>query len=726
LLRFLTVCIVVLLSTRPAPGADWRLEFTPRDPSEDALRDAVEREDASERLAALVDVAEGNPGTLTAGLARLAAGLLLISEERPEEALEQLAHRDVQRTALRDHALHRMAEAQEALERLEPAAHSYLAAAKEPNGTVACATLPPAASLLRETNQLPAAAEALEETIARCPRGTPAALLALADVRRSQGDRAAAAAILDRLDREHPASPEAREAQPMLRALARYLPSLSNRQRAQRRLDKGDALLGAGRTRDALDTLRRVNLGTLAGEDVNRARVLLGRALLARRRRSEGRGVLSKVPPDSAWGAEAAWHVARENARRTRSVAPYEAMADAFPGTPWAQRALRAAANHYQKDALDEDALPWWRRLLDEYPDGLYTESAAWRVGWAEYRAKRFAQAGHTWERTARMRPPGSATPGLLYWAGRAHLAQGELDRARWLLQETVQRFKHTYHGLRARQQLSRLGISPAAPAPPPPPGSEPSTHREGPLPGPRPERLRQLLLIDRLDEAAAELRRMGRSTRVRATLAWVEWRRGRFLQAIDVMKNAFPHWATAAGDYLPQAVWRILFPLPHEEELVRQASEEGLDPSLVAGLILQESGFEADAVSRVGARGLMQLMPTTGRQIARQKRLRFRTSALNDPRTSLDFGTHYLRRMSDRFDGAVDKVLVGYNAGPHRVDTWTSLRPGLPEEEFIETIPFTETRFYVRHVLANREAYRRLYRLGPHAPGGANGGGRP
>jgi soluble lytic murein transglycosylase len=81
---------------------------------------------------------------------------------------------------------------------------------------------------------------------------------------------------------------------------------------------------------------------------------------------------------------------------------------------------------------------------------------------------------------------------------------------------------------------------------------------------------------------------------------------------------------------------------------------------------------------------------------------------------------------MSDRFDGAVDKVLVGYNAGPHRVDTWTSLRPGLPEEEFIETIPFTETRFYVRHVLANREAYRRLYRLGPHAPGGANGGGRP
>ncbi len=397
-------------------------------------------------------------------------------------------------------------------------------------------------------------------------------------------------------------------------------------------------------------------------------------------------------------------------------------MADAFPATPWAQRALRAAANHYQKDALDEAALRWWRRLLAEYPDGLYVETASWRVGWGEYRVKRFARAAHTWERTARMRPPSSATSGLLYWAGRAHLAQGELDRARWLLLETVQRFKHSYHGLRAREQLSRLGITPA---PPPTPTADAGTEprREDPLPGTRRERLRQLLLIERLDEAASELRRMGGSSRVSATLAWVEWRRGRFLPAIGVMRRAFPHWISAAGDHLPHEVWQILYPLPYEEELRQQANEEGLDPSLVAGLILQESAFDARALSPVGARGLMQIMPATGRQIARRKRVPFRTSALYDPTTSLDFGTYYLRQMSDRFDGAVDKVLVGYNAGPHRVSKWTDLRPGLPEEEFIETIPFTETRFYVRHVLANREAYRRLYGLGRTTPRPASGG---
>ena len=86
--------------------------------------------------------------------------------------------------------------------------------------------------------------------------------------------------------------------------------------------------------------------------------------------------------------------------------------------------------------------------------------------------------------------------------------------------------------------------------------------------------------------------------------------------------------------------------------------------------------------------------------------------ASLHDPGTSLDFGTRYLRQMSDRFDGQVERVLAAYNAGPHRVDAWTTGRPGMPAEEFIESIPFSETRYYVMIVLANREQYRRLYGL--------------
>jgi len=277
---------------------------------------------------------------------------------------------------------------------------------------------------------------------------------------------------------------------------------------------------------------------------------------------------------------------------------------------------------------------------------------------------------------------------------------------------------------MRAQEQLARLGMAPPAGAPPPAPGGTSSTGND-PL-GAREARLRELLLIDRFDEAAAELRLMGDSPRVRATLAWVEWRRENFRSAINIAKRVFPHWVSTAGDHLPDEVWRILYPLLYEDELLRKAKGQGLDPALVAGLILQESSFDAAAHSRAGARGLMQIMPATGRGLARQKRVRFRSAALYDAETSLDFGTLYLRQLSDRFDGAVEKVLVGYNAGPRRVDKWTSRRPGLPEQEFIDTIPFTETRFYVRIVLTNREEYRRLYGLGLEPPGLVKGGARP
>jgi soluble lytic murein transglycosylase len=716
----LALLALLALVASPASAGSWRIEVSPSGPAEEALHAAAARASVPDRLAGLVAVSQEHTGTTAGGLARLAAGLLLLEDERAEEALVHLAHSDVTATALRDQALFAQARAQDALDRVELAARSYLAAAREPHSTVGCRAFPRAAELLEMG---PEAEAALQETVDRCPALAARALKDLGEAQLARGARRSAAMTFDRLDREHPASAAAREAAPHLDALAAHLPPVAPVERAQRLLRKGEALLGARRSRDALTVLNQLDLRALPASEGDRGQLALGRALLARSQRTRGRAVLARIPADSPLAAEAAWHVAGDRARASREVAPYVSMADAFPGTPWAQRALRAAANHYQKDARDEAALPYWRRLLREYPNGLYTESSAWRSGWGEYRARRFAAAAQIWERTARLRPPGTATPALLYWAARSHLAVGRQDRGRWLLEETVQRFKHTYHGMRARERLARLAIPPLSS--PPPSTGEPSPTDVDPV-GPRATRLRQLLLIERFGEAARELRLMGTAPRVRATLAWAEWRNGSFRPAIDVARQVFPHWVSAAGDHLPAEVWHILFPLRYEDALRRTAAQRGLDPALVAGLILQESSFDAEALSRAGARGLMQIMPATGRGLARQRRLRYRPSLLFDPDTSLDLGTFYLRQLSDRFDGAVEKVLVGYNAGPHRVDKWTGLSPGLPEEEFIDTIPFTETRFYVRIVLTNREEYRRLYGLGvvPLAP--AEGGAAP
>jgi soluble lytic murein transglycosylase len=245
-------------------------------------------------------------------------------------------------------------------------------------------------------------------------------------------------------------------------------------------------------------------------------------------------------------------------------------------------------------------------------------------------------------------------------------------------------------------------------------------------LPEPRARRAHQLLLIDRLEEAATELRLLPETQKVLATIAWVDWRRGRFRPAITAMKRAYPGWVGEAGDRLPREVWQVMYPIRYDQALLSAAREDGLDPALVAALILQESSYDAAALSGAGARGLMQVMPMTGRRIARQKGVRFKRAALNDPETSLDFGTHYLKQMSERYGGAVEKVLAAYNAGPHRVDAWTLLRGEQTPEEFTETIPFTETRGYVMIVLANREQYRRLYGLTRGSPAPVVEGAKP
>jgi soluble lytic murein transglycosylase len=498
------------------------------------------------------------------------------------------------------------------------------------------------------------------------------------------------------------------------------LPPRPADERARTLLERGGKLLEAGRTTEALTVLRSVPLGSLGADDADLARVRTGRALLARGRRAEGRALLQKVISGSPHAAEAAYRLAADSARRTGTSEAYIPVADRFRGTPWGEEALLALANHFQKDALDESAATWWRRLLAEYPDGRYVERAAWRAGWSDYQAGRFQAAADTFESTARRRAPGSATPGLLYWSGRARLALGESDRARALFVETIQRYKHAYHGVRAQDALARLGGSVPASAPPD------VVLPLAPLPEPQASRARLLLLIDRLDEAAEALRLLPETPRVTATLAWVEWRRGRFRPGIVAMKRAYPEWIGEAGDRLPREVWQVLYPIRYEPELVAAAREDGLDPALVAALILQESSFDADALSRVGARGLMQVMPATGRRIARAKGVRYKRAALNDPMTSLDFGTHYLRQMSERFSGAVEQVLAAYNAGPHRVDAWTAVRGEQSPEEFIEMIPFSETRGYVMIVLANREQYRRLYGLARTAPAPAVEGPRP
>jgi soluble lytic murein transglycosylase len=164
----------------------------------------------------------------------------------------------------------------------------------------------------------------------------------------------------------------------------------------------------------------------------------------------------------------------------------------------------------------------------------------------------------------------------------------------------------------------------------------------------------------------------------------------------------------------LPSETWELLFPRPYWEDLKKQAAAAKVDPYLVAGLIRQESEFDPRARSRSNARGLMQLLPSTARMMARQvpdpKARNYRLASLYVPDINLVYGTFYLRKVLDQFDETPEYALAGYNAGENRVVEW--LREGPFEEpaEFVESIPFTETREYVQAVLRNAALYRELY----------------
>jgi soluble lytic murein transglycosylase len=159
------------------------------------------------------------------------------------------------------------------------------------------------------------------------------------------------------------------------------------------------------------------------------------------------------------------------------------------------------------------------------------------------------------------------------------------------------------------------------------------------------------------------------------------------------------------------EALLRLVYPFPYRATIEREARRNNVDPFLVAGLIRQESGFNASARSPAGALGLMQIMPATGTSLARELGISgFRTGRLTEPELNLRMGTRYLATMLGRYGGRTGDALVAYNAGPTRMARWRSFPEHGDPELFAERIPFTETRDYVRIVQANAAIYRALY----------------
>jgi len=287
------------------------------------------------------------------------------------------------------------------------------------------------------------------------------------------------------------------------------------------------------------------------------------------------------------------------------------------------------------------------------------------------------------------------------YFRARAREATGHDEAARTLYREIAS--GTDYYALRAAERLGEPYRFDS---------NTPQAHRQsGALAAmerfPAVARAREWLAIDRANEARREWREFTRSLDPESlTLAAMVahgwgWHDRALITAARVPGLDDPE---------------LRFPMPWREEIESAAAVEGLPAFLIFSVVRNESAFQVDAGSGVGALGLMQLMPATGRETAERLGIDIANDAdLLDLRTNLRLGTHYLARMLGRYEGNLAMAAAAYNAGPGRVAQWRPVSGCRDAEAWIERIPFRETHTYVRRVLAYNTVY--AWRLGAPAP---------
>ncbi|HEX9861309.1 MAG TPA: transglycosylase SLT domain-containing protein, partial [Nitrospirota bacterium] len=327
------------------------------------------------------------------------------------------------------------------------------------------------------------------------------------------------------------------------------------------------------------------------------------------------------------------------------------------------------------------------------------------------------------------------------YWQGRTAEQRGDRPRAAAFYERVRRQGPYTYYGYRAAERIASLGetdivLANDIPAdnvvlcgeqPCPDPGSPSLEPDDGP-PVWTEETMRllaaqasyqktlELMHLDLKKEAAAELwflqEKMPRRRGTLIGLSKAFFELGDYHRSMLLVLRNYERYLEAPVSGTPEDLWRLAYPQGYWESILLYARKYGQDPYFVAAIIREESQFHVEALSPAGARGLMQVMPATGEWVARSIKMPgFDTGKLFESDTVINIGTWYIGHLMKRFKGDPLLTAAAYNAGPEAVDGWISRNGyGKDRDTFVESIPYMETRGYVKKVLRNYGEYRRIY----------------
>ncbi|HEY8670732.1 MAG TPA: transglycosylase SLT domain-containing protein [Terriglobales bacterium] len=536
------------------------------------------------------------------------------------------------------------------------------------------------------------------------------------------GDPAKAVEVLRHLYFTLPLSYEAAAAQSELQKLA-LTPGISPPSFTERKT-RADLLAHAKKFPEAAESYREL-LSEAPAEGKPRIQLALAEALRHSGQNKEAKQLLDSVPTSSPEIAAQRLYdlgdlqrAANDDDGFLRTVAEIR---QTSPTSPWLEQALLYAGNIYLLRKDYDNAIAAYREIQQRFPNGPRAPYSNWKASWLTLRQGHNKEAETGFEQQIVLYPDSNEVPAALYWRGRLAEEDGDDAMASAYYQKVVERFRNYYYGPFARDRQSKLGVSGDPPHyavldhVPPISGLPATKDTTPPEDNLRVEKARLLENGGLLDFAVRELKAAAQEETEKGNWLQGEIARmyqdvGRYDIAVETLKRAIPNYFAIDLSALPRSSWEALFPKPYWPDLKRFSSANGLDPYLVASLIRQESEFNPVALSNKNAMGLMQLLPKVGKGVAKQEKLKhFSASQLFVPAINLQLGTRYFRAMVDQF-GGFEYALAAYNAGDDRVRDWQSVGKYRDVQEFVESIPFTETREYVQAIMRNANVYRQLY----------------
>ena len=412
--------------------------------------------------------------------------------------------------------------------------------------------------------------------------------------------------------------------------------------------------------------------------------------------------------------------------RREEALRIHDLLQASYPRSSFLPQALYLKASLYEDRGEPDKAVSLYLAVADRFPQSPFRSPALWNAGWVRFQKKDWAAALQAWERLKKAEPHFRWMEKTLYWSGKALEKIDRKEEAEEQYQQLLREYPASYYS----QLISSRGLEPRASPGPVPILQERLLSSVEEMktnsPGPKSIHLEKGRLLARLSLTPWAIDELEAAEEEGAAPEdkWIEVSRlyreseEYYRSNLLVRKKFALNPLSSRSTEKEKTLYLLAYPLGNSSLVNQYAQLQNLDSALLSALILEESRFQVQAVSPAGARGLMQVMPQTGRQIARELKVRpFSEEQLFDPEVNIRLGSRYFARMLEEFEGKVHLALAAYNAGPQAVRKWLAAGRSSAEDEFVENIPYLETRNYVIRVIGSAQVYRLLYCPQPDRP---------